>query len=98
MPQLGEPSRTLNDTNSARQHAACVGHDLTPRSKNLRLVGARNGHDVLKFAERPKLSDPAHGSRGLQPERGGRVRCSAWLSRVLLTLTSNARIGKLVCE
>jgi len=25
----------------------------------------------------PKLSDPAHGTRGLQPERDGRVRCSA---------------------
>jgi hypothetical protein len=29
------------------------------------------------LAERPKLSDPAHGTRGLQPKRDGRVRCSA---------------------
>jgi hypothetical protein len=29
-------------------------------------------------AARPKLSDPAHGTRGLQPERDGRIRCSAW--------------------
>jgi hypothetical protein len=34
-------------------------------------------HHLL--AERPKLSDPARGTRGLQPERTGRVRCSAWL-------------------
>ena len=30
-------------------------------------------------AERPKLSDPAHEGVRLQPERDGRVRCSAWL-------------------
>jgi hypothetical protein len=42
--QLGEPSRTLNDTNSARQYAACGGHNLTLRSKNLCLVGAWNSH------------------------------------------------------
>jgi hypothetical protein len=29
--------------------------------------------------QRPKLSDPASGTRGLQPQRDGRVRCSAWL-------------------
>src|SRR5712692_5092044 len=28
---------------------------------------------------RPKPSDPAHESVGLQPGRDGRVRCSAWL-------------------
>ena len=27
--------------------------------------------------DRQKLSDPALGTRGLQPERDGRVRCSA---------------------
>ncbi len=30
-------------------------------------------------AERPKLSDPARGRHGLQPERDGRFRCSAWV-------------------
>jgi hypothetical protein len=30
-------------------------------------------------AERPKLSDPAHGTPRLQPRRSRRVRCSAWL-------------------
>jgi len=42
--QLGELSRALNDTNSARQYAASGGHNLTLRSKNLWLVGARNSH------------------------------------------------------
>jgi len=27
----------------------------------------------------PELSDPARGTRGLQPRRSRRVRCSAWL-------------------
>src|SRR5216117_3251944 len=36
----------------------------------------------ITAAERTKLSDPARRTRGLQPERGGRVRCSAWLGRV----------------
>ena len=44
VPQLGESSRTFNDTNNARQYAACSGHNFTLRSKNLCLVGARNGH------------------------------------------------------
>ena len=30
-----------------------------------------------------ELSDPARGTRGLQPERDGRVRCSAWLDGVI---------------
>ena len=30
--------------------------------------------------ERPKLSDPAHGTPRLQPRCDGRVRCSAWLN------------------
>ena len=50
------------------------------------------------LAERPKLSDPAHGTRGLQPERDGRVRCSAWLG-VAVRLDTRAeveRIGKWV--
>jgi len=29
---------------------------------------------ACEVAYRPKLSDPAHGTRGLQPERDGRVR------------------------
>src|SRR2546426_4353563 len=33
-------------------------------------------------AERPKLSDPAHRTHGLQPRRSRRVRCSAWLGCV----------------
>jgi len=32
-----------------------------------------------------KFSDPAHEMRGLQPRRDGRVRCSAWLGRVVMT-------------
>jgi hypothetical protein len=32
-----------------------------------------------------KLSDPAHGRHGLQTLTPCRVRCSAWLGRVLMT-------------
>ena len=32
--------------------------------------------------ERPKLSDPAHGTQRLQPRRPRRVRCSAWLENM----------------
>ncbi len=39
---------------------------------------------MLSDAQRPKLSDPARETRGLQPERDGRVRCSAWLGRVCI--------------
>jgi len=35
--------------------------------------------ELAGASKRPKLSDPAHGTRELQPERDGRVRCSAWL-------------------
>src|ERR1043166_2924122 len=31
-------------------------------------------------AQRPKLSGPARGTRGMKPERDGRVRWSAWLA------------------
>jgi len=41
--------------------------------------------------ERPKLSDPARGTRGLQPERDGRVRWSAWLGCVNLIKQKSAR-------
>jgi len=36
--------------------------------------------DRFKPYQRPKLSDPAHEGVRLQPERDGRVRCSAWLN------------------
>jgi hypothetical protein len=42
--------------------------------------------DNFKPYQRPKLSDPAHGTLRLQPERDGRVRCSAWLADVLIFL------------
>lgn len=41
--------------------------------------------------ERPKLSDPAHERVGLQPERDGRVRCSPWLGRVVMSYLSQLR-------
>src|SRR5207247_5005512 len=34
----------------------------------------------------PKLSDPAHDELRLQPERDGRVRCSAWLGRIIVSM------------
>ena len=36
--------------------------------------------DIFKPYQRPKLSDPARERVRLQPERDGRVRCSAWLN------------------
>ena len=42
--------------------------------------------DRIKPYQRPKLSDPACGRRGLQSERDGQVRWSAWLAGVLVTL------------
>ena len=47
---------------------------------------------VRGTAERPKLSDPAHEGVRLQPERDGRVRCSAWLNE-FARLKRFARIG-----
>jgi len=38
---------------------------------------------VVERPNCPKLSDPAHGTRGLQPQRDGRVRCSTWLGGIL---------------
>src|SRR6266545_1532770 len=45
-------------------------------------------HKRCYAAERPKLSDPAHEGVRLQPGRDGRVRCSAWLGRVVIGLKS----------
>jgi hypothetical protein len=42
--QLGEPPRTIDETNSTRQHAVRGGHNLVLRSKNLCLIPARNLH------------------------------------------------------
>ena len=49
--------------------------------KEMKIFGAQTGCllDNFKPYQRPKLSDPAHGTPRLQPERDGRVRCSAWL-------------------
>ena len=45
---------------------------------------------VHSFTERPRLSDPAHKTCGLQPDRDGRVRrCSAWLANQPLPRRSN---------
>ena len=41
---------------------------------------------VFRDAKRPKLSDPVRGRRGLQPERDGRVHCSAWLGITVLDI------------
>ncbi len=52
-------------------------------TRRLPLVkGAICGSKPLQcLPERPKLSDPAHEGVGLQLERDGRVRCSAWLNK-----------------
>ena len=53
---------------------------------------------MCRCAERPNISDPARGTRGLQPGRGGRVRCSAsfdgacmWVFRRCRTAEQNNR-------
>ena len=61
-----------------------AGRAQSPATMNANRAGVRVGmgrafHDVQ--CRRPKLSDPARGTRGLQPERDGRVRCSAFRQR-----------------
>ena len=45
-------------------------------------------HEVLPPND-PKLSDPAREGARLQPEREGRVRCSAWLGGTVMCLIFN---------
>jgi len=45
-------------------------------------------------AERPKLSDAARGTRGWQPARDGRVRCSAWLGGMVMWSEGNASVAR----
>ena len=64
----------------------------------------------LEPYQRPKLSDPAHGTQRLQPEREGRVRCSARLCEnsprgilenekgVRITFTENKNAPERNCE
>src|SRR2546421_1115039 len=46
-------------------------------------------HNV-RSGQRPKLSDPAHGTQRLQPERDGRV--SAWLGGIISSLQSHGAL------
>ena len=48
--------------------------------------GSEHSHPFPHVAERPKLSDPAHGTLRLQPRRSRRVRCSAWLGITFSTV------------
>ena len=41
----------------------------------IELGGIEQAVGIIEI-ERPKVSDPAHGKRGLQPEGDGQVRCS----------------------
>src|SRR5882724_7522626 len=54
-----------------------------PDSAKIRFQGWTN-HEHAE-TQRHKLSDPARGTHGLQPERGGRVNCSAWLGVICLS-------------
>jgi hypothetical protein len=77
IPRWPKGTRTADEMSSLGGWSAQPGmtnHD----AENLRVVkvDGRNVH-ARKAAERPKLSDPAHGTPRLQPERDGRVRCSA---------------------
>jgi hypothetical protein len=45
-------------------------------------------------AERPKLSDPARGTRGWQPERDGWIRCSALLGGMVMWSEGNASVAQ----
>lgn len=63
--------------------ALCDAAAVAARNISLRgcLLSALNRRRAFGKAvvQRPKLSDPAHGTRGLQTTTSCRVRCSAWL-------------------
>src|SRR4051812_35640658 len=61
--------------------------------KSDRILGvhSRSFSDSASIAERPKLSDPAHGTQRLQTTTPCRVRCSAWLGRVIMITTSSQK-------
>jgi Ser/Thr protein kinase RdoA (MazF antagonist) len=59
---------------------------LERENRHSRVGRNLNGIVLLHHSRRsnePKLSDLAHWTRGLQPERDDRVRWSAWLGRLL---------------
>src|SRR5438128_9284047 len=64
------PPRSLNP---ARSRSGINSRTFRGMTQAYRQTQARSTRNRLK------LSDPAHETRGLQPERNGRVRCSAWL-------------------
>src|SRR5829696_4521207 len=54
--------------------------------------------DSFKPYQRPKLSDPAHGTQRLQPRRSRRIRCSAWLLGGFgVNMTLGERYESLTC-
>jgi hypothetical protein len=75
-----------------------AGHGKSPsRITKRRMTTPQPGHSAgsdlrlaatpkPSYAERPKLSDPAHGTSELQTTASRRVRCSAWLGRWCLML------------
>ena len=68
----------------ARFHPPAHGHIITPGKPPQKV------HTLLTSYypyQRPKLSDPAHGTPRLQPRRDGRVRCSAWLAVSIMVNT-----------
>src|SRR4051812_204114 len=61
---------------------AVVCADAQPATISARRAPAicsRCFRGIRRFGLTTKLSDPAHGTLGLQPERGNRLRSSAWL-------------------
>ena len=90
---LGSRSNGVSDRGDASEavQMARVSEAKTARKMRgvLRAQIGRPCRDVpallqVKTAgERPKLSDPAHGTPRLQPRRSSRVRCSAWLACVM---------------
>ena len=60
---------------------------MNPKA-NTEIAIASRSLIAREVAERPKLSDPAHGTQLLQPRRSRRVRCSAWLGGVVTSVSS----------
>ena len=74
----GDSATGLNKQKDTRQEIPYAGRAKQPSQtiQSLTLLWCDRAHSD---AQRPKLSDPAHGTLRLQPRRPRRVRCSAWL-------------------
>ena len=79
---------SLAQCGAATPFSHALGADLWPRKK-LRLTRLVHRLDVSPY-QRPKLSDPAHGTHELQPWRSRQVRCNVAFERELRNRNGSA--------